>query len=80
MLVSFQQVTFATLFNDLLLAAVMLSSCPTFYSQDTNVHLAVSVYTCKPTSLQETNKVTVFFFIFCMFLPNKVSPSSKKTS
>jgi hypothetical protein len=63
MLVSFQYVNSVTLLNDLVLAAVILTSCPTFCLQNTNIHVAVSVYTCKPTSLQATKKTSVFFYI-----------------
>jgi len=63
MLLSFQYVNFVTLLNDLLLPAVILTSCPTFCLQNTNIHVAVSVYTCKPTSLQATKKASVFFYI-----------------
>ena len=53
---------------------LLLSSCPTFFSQDTNV----SVYTCKPTSLQATNKAYVFFLYYACSCPIKYHHHQRK--
>ena len=61
------------------LPVIMLQLYPAFCSQGMNIYSALSALTSTSNSLRATKKDSVFFFIVCIFLPNKFSSAQTKS-
>jgi hypothetical protein len=47
----------------------MLCFCPIFWLRDINIHLILSGFASRPTSLLAANKASVLLFMVSMFSP-----------
>jgi len=59
-----------SIFSEDFLATSKLYICPAFWWWDTTMYFVFPVFTSRPTSLLASNRVSLFFFMVFMILPN----------